>query len=131
MRSCSAVDEAGRGRPKMCPGGVISLYPRVCGSRMLIDLALPGDGGGIDFGGDDAAMPVCGEAFDLFSSLPPNIDDIDIPPAGLCDENDARSRAPAKGDAVGGPRGADPGSVDIAEGSWVGEGGGIWRAWRA
>ena len=73
---------------------------------------------------------MCGELCDFLSSPLPSIDDIDIPPDGRCDANDARSRAPAKGDAVGGPRGAEPGRDDALEGSCGGEGGGIWRAWK-
>lgn len=65
----------------------------------------------------------CGELGGLRSSLEPSIDDIEMPPDGR-DEYEARSRAPAKGEAVGGPRGAPPG------GSWGGEGGGIWRDWK-
>ena len=86
---------------------------------MLVALALPGDGGGIDFGGDVAAGAICGELCDFRSSLLPRIDDIDILPPGLLEEKEARSRIPGKGDAVGGPSGTDPGSE--------GEGGGICR----
>lgn len=53
----------------------------------------------------------CGEPVGFFaSSLPPSIDDIDIPPDGRCEEDErlARSRIPEKGEAVGGPRGAGP-----------------------
>lgn len=64
----------------------------------------------------------CGELGGLRSSLLPNIDEMDMPPDGR-DEYDARSRAPANGEAVGGPRGAPPG------GSCGGDGGGIWRDW--
>jgi hypothetical protein len=52
----------------------------------------------------------------LRSSLLPSIDDIDMPPPGLFDENDVRSRTPAKGEAVGGPRGAEPGSDEALVG---------------
>lgn len=57
---------------------------------------------------DERPKDECG---DVFSSAPlPRIDDIDIPPLGRWeDERLARSRMPANGDAVGGPRGADPG----------------------
>lgn len=59
----------------------------------------------------------------LGSSLPPRIDDIDMPPDGRCDaeEDDrlARSRIPEKGEAVGGPRGAGP-SADEGGGWWPG-----------
>ena len=57
------------------------------------------------------------------------MDEIDIPPDGLWDENDARSRTPANGDAVGGPRGAEPGRENALEGSWGGDGGSICRDW--
>ena len=66
---------------------------------MLDALTLPGDGGGIDFG-----VELDGESCGLLSSFPPSIEDIDIPPAGLLDEKDARSRIPANGDAIKGPR---------------------------
>lgn len=39
------------------------------------------------------------------------------------------SRIPGKGDAVGGPRGAEPGSDDALLGICGGEGGGICRDW--
>lgn len=59
-----------------------------------------------------------GELSVFRSSLLPSIDEIDMPPDGR-DENEARSRAPEKREAIGGPRGALPG-----------EGGGMWRDWK-
>jgi hypothetical protein len=97
---------------------------------MLVDRALPGDGGGMAFGMAAAGGGALGEPCGFRSSLPPRIDDIDMPPAGRYDANEARSRAPAKGEAVGGPRGAEPGNDDALEGRWGGEGGGIWRDWK-
>ena len=70
-----------------------------------------------------------GEPCDFLSSLPPSIDDIDIPPDGRFDEYDARSRTPANGDAVGGPRGADPGSEGALDDTCGGDGGGMCRDW--
>ena len=84
----------------------------------------------MDLGGEAAACETCGELCDLRSSLLPRIDDIDIPPPGRLDEKDARSRAPANGEAVGGPRGAEPGSDEALEGICGGDGGGIWRDWK-
>lgn len=71
-------------------------------------------------GVEDAGACDCGELGGFRSSPEPRIDDIDMPPDGR-DEYNARSRAPANGEAVGGPRGAPPG------GSCGGEGGGMWR----
>lgn len=119
--------ESGRGSLNILLGGLTSLNTRANGSRILDDLALPGDGGGIDFGVDIVAAWECGELCGFLSSPPPKIDNIDMPPAGRCEENDARSRKPAKGDAVGGPRGAEPGRDEALEGSCGGDGGGICR----
>lgn len=84
---------------------------------MLEDLALPGEGGGIELGVDVTAGGAFGELCNLRSSIPPKMEEMDIPPDGRCDEKDARSRSPANGDAVGGPRGADPGRDERLEGS--------------
>ena len=70
----------------------------------------------MDFGVDAAAGGAFGELCSFRSSFPPRMEDMDIPPDGRYDENDARSRAPANGDAVGGPRGAEPGREDALEG---------------
>lgn len=53
-----------------------------------------------------------------------------MPPPGLFDENDARSRAPGKGEVVGGPRGAEFGSDEALECICGGEGGGMCRGWK-
>lgn len=55
----------------------------------------------------------------LCSSPLPSIDDIDIPAPGLCEAKLARSRAPANGEEVGGPRGADARWWDAAEGGGI------------
>ncbi len=99
-------------------GGVLGLAPREKPSRILDDLTLAGDGGGMDFGVDAS-----GEACAGLSSLLPSRDEMDMPPVDLFDASDARSRAPAKGEAVGGPRGAE----EALEGRWGGEGGGMRR----
>jgi hypothetical protein len=120
-RSCPSAAEAGLGSPSgpSLPGlrsREAPLYP----SRMLDDLALPGDGGCI--GGsaaeDGKGPELCGEtAVFLGSSVPPRMDDIDMPPEGRCgadtDDRLARSRMPENGDDVGGPRGADPRIDDV------------------
>lgn len=72
---------------------------------MLDERALPGDVGRIGFGVAEGPMvDECGELVGLRSSLPPSMDEMDMPAVGLCV---AKSRTPAKGDVVGGPRGAD------------------------
>lgn len=80
-------------------------------------LALAGDGGCIDLVVEDGkAAELCGEPAGRLSSLLPNIDEIDMPAPDRCDDAKlARSRTPANGDAVGGPRGPEPGSDDDAE----------------
>jgi hypothetical protein len=95
------------------------------GSRMLDDRALPGEGGGIVLGVGVAVGSVFGELCGFLSSLPPKMDDIDMPPGGRPDEKEARSRAPANGDAVGGPRGAEPGRAEALEARCGGDGGGM------
>ena len=84
--------------------------PRPYPSRMLDERALVGDGGGMDL-----AVELGGEPCALRSSLPPSIEEMDMPPAGRFEEYDVRSRAPVKGDAVGGARGAEAGSDDTVE----------------
>lgn len=114
--SCPSEPGGALDSPKLYRGGLKSPFPRAPPSRMLDDLALPGDGGGMVFGVDALMVVAFGELCGLRSSPPPSIDDIDIPPVGRCDESDARSRTPAKGDAVGGPRGAEPGKEDALDG---------------
>lgn len=116
-RSCPDARGIARGSPNIPLGGLTSLNSRTTPSRILDDLALPGDGGGIDLGVDVTAGGAFGDPCDLLSSPLPRMDDIDIPPAGRWEEKDARSRAPAKGDAVGGPRGAGPCKEVALEGS--------------
>lgn len=49
-------------------------------SRMLLDRALAGDGGLIEFGVEDGGTAeLCGEPMGLRSSLPPRMADIDMP----------------------------------------------------
>lgn len=92
------------GSPKLL-GGVVRLVPRSPLSRILDDLALPGDGGCIDLDVEEGPIAgPCGDPGGLRSSPPPSIADIDIPGRWWLL---ARSRMPANGDAVGGPRGAD------------------------
>lgn len=103
--------------------GLEFLMPLSPLSRILTDRALPGEGGCIDFGVDiGATIELCGEPFGLRSSPPPRIADIDIPGRWLL----ARSRTPANGDAVGGPRGADPRCDDEVGAFWGEEGGGMF-----
>ncbi len=120
-----------RGSPRRKLGGLLSLPLLAPGSRKLDARALPGDGGGIDLGVPVGSGGKLGDVCGFLSSPPPRMDDIDMPPDGRCDAKDARSRTPAKGDAVGGPRGAEPGSDDALEGRWGGEGGGICRDGKA
>ena len=99
--------------------GLGSLRP-TSPSRMLADLALPGDEDRIDCRvGDGAMAKVRGELMGKRSSVPPNIDDIDMPAPDRCDAKLARSRMPAKGEVIGGPRGADARWLDAAGGGGI------------
>lgn len=129
-RSWAAEANGTLGSPNSYLGGLYCPLLLALLSRMLDDLALPGDGGGIVFGVDAPMVAAFGELCGWLLSPPPSMDEIDMLPEGRCDESEARSRTPAKGDVVGGPRGADPGSDDALEGGWGGEGGGICRDWK-
>ena len=87
---------------------------------MLVDLALPGDEDRIDCSvGDGATVKLCGDLLGRRSSLPPSMDDIDMPAPGRWDAKLARSRIPAKGEVIGGPRGADARWLDAAGGGGI------------
>lgn len=79
MPSLRGSEPMRKGSPKGL-GGVARLRPRSLLSRILDDLALPGDGGCINLVvGEGPNAGPCGESGGLRSSLPPSIADIDIP----------------------------------------------------
>lgn len=92
---------------------------------MLDDLALPGDNLWVAIGPEDgAATELCGDAFAVRSSVPPSMDNIDIPVPGLCDAKLGRSRTPMNGDVAGGPRRGAPCREEEAGGGICGGDGG-------
>ena len=111
-------------------------------------LALPGEGGRIACIDDDNPAPAIfgellmplsiplptidgifrGELLILLSLPPPSIEVIVMPLPGRCGAKPGRSRTPANGDAIGGPRGADARCAEaVGGGICGGEGGGMLR----
>ena len=70
-----------------------------------------------------------GDPTDFASSLPPpKIDEMCMLAPGRCGAKPGRSRTPAKGEAVGGPRGAEERCAEALGGAiWGGDGGGMLR----
>jgi len=69
-----------------------------------------------------------GELLMFRSFAPPSIEVIAMPLPGRCGAKPGRSRTPAKGEAIGGPRGADARCAEAAGGGICGgEGGGMLR----
>jgi hypothetical protein len=91
---------------------------------MLVERALPGDGGCIGFAEDDANVGnVWCVGLGLLSSSRPRSAPIDIPAERLL----GKSLVLLYGELLGGPREAEERCIDDALEDCVGEGGGIER----